>query len=279
MSADDRYFRFGYAAKDANIDQYVAGLDFERDEIFGIYNYKLQLIAMAHLAYAPFDSNTTGAEFGVSVLPYTRGRGYGARLFERAAMHATNQGIDVMFIHALSENQAMLKIATNAGARIHRYGAESEAFLQLPTVSLGSRLAEFVEERMAQSDYRIKVKMKRLSRFIAGAEKMEELACAAHNDKEEAQLNYKEQMTKLHQQSKTAAAKLEELKEAGANTWETVATDMEKIHDALHQLTAIMRRSLSLDQRRCTCLPLTAMANALGWPTSTTSVLPLVMPV
>lgn len=171
LSADDRYFRFGYAAKDSHIDQYAAGLDFERDEIFGIYNRKLHLIAMAHLAYASPHSSATGAEFGVSVLPHTRGRGYGARLFERAAMHATNQGIGVMFIQALSENKAMLKIATNAGALIHRRGAESEAFLQLPTVSVGSRLAEFVEERMAQSDYRIKVKMKRLSRFIAGVQR------------------------------------------------------------------------------------------------------------
>lgn len=164
LCAQDRYLRFGYSAKDAHIEQYVAGLDFDRDEIFGIYNRRLALIAMAHLAYMPPNLNDTGAEFGVSVLPPARGKGFGARLFERAALHATNSGIDHMFIHALSENAAMLKIATNAGARIQRHGAESEAFLQLPALSLESRLTEYVEERVAKSDYRIKVTMKRLLR-------------------------------------------------------------------------------------------------------------------
>ena len=49
----DRYLRFGYAATDEQIERYVDGLDFERDEIFGIYNRRLELIAMAHLAFAP----------------------------------------------------------------------------------------------------------------------------------------------------------------------------------------------------------------------------------
>jgi hypothetical protein len=43
----DRYLRFGYAASDEQIQRYVAGLNFERDEIFGIYNRRLELIAMA----------------------------------------------------------------------------------------------------------------------------------------------------------------------------------------------------------------------------------------
>ena len=32
----DRYLRFGFAANDEQIQRYVDGLDFERDEIFGI---------------------------------------------------------------------------------------------------------------------------------------------------------------------------------------------------------------------------------------------------
>ena len=51
LDAHDRYFRFGFAANDEQIDRYVTGLDFERDEIFGIYNRNLVLIAVAHLAY------------------------------------------------------------------------------------------------------------------------------------------------------------------------------------------------------------------------------------
>jgi len=41
LDADDRYLRFGYRATDEHIERYVAGLNFDRDDIFGIYNRKL----------------------------------------------------------------------------------------------------------------------------------------------------------------------------------------------------------------------------------------------
>ena len=38
---------------DAQLARYVDTLDFDRDEVFGIFNRKLELIAAAHLAYSP----------------------------------------------------------------------------------------------------------------------------------------------------------------------------------------------------------------------------------
>ena len=90
LDEHDRYLRFGYPASDEQIGHYVDGLDFDRDEIFGIYNRRLELIAVAHLAFMQEADAPAGAEFGVSVLKKARGRGYGARLFERAVMHARN---------------------------------------------------------------------------------------------------------------------------------------------------------------------------------------------
>lgn len=163
----DRYLRFGYLAKDVQIQRYVDSLDFERDDIFGIYNRKLVLIAMAHLAIATDDRYESCAEFGVSVLPMARGRGYGGRLFDRAAMHAANDGVSLMFIHALSENVAMLAIARNAGASVVRDGAESEAHLRLPLATLDSRVTEMLEEQIAQADYRLKAQAKQFWSFLA----------------------------------------------------------------------------------------------------------------
>jgi len=156
----DRYLRFGYAAGDEQIGRYVNGLDFERDEIFGIYSRKIQLIAMAHLALNADASSANCAEFGVSVASAARGRGYGARLFERAVMHARNGGVDKMLIHALSENTVMLKIVRKAGADVQREGPESEALLYLPAATLDTRMSEMVEEQYAQTDYRLKVQAK-----------------------------------------------------------------------------------------------------------------------
>ena len=167
LNAHDRYLRFGYAANDEQIRRYVDGLNFERDEIFGIYNRRLQLIAMAHLALSTDPELKSCAEFGVSVLAQARGRGYGARLFERAVMHARNDGVDMMFIHALSENTAMLNIARKAGATIERAGSESEAYLKLPPADLDSRMTEMLEEQVAQTDYRLKVQAKQFWDILA----------------------------------------------------------------------------------------------------------------
>ena len=166
LSQEDRYLRFGYMANDEQVQRYVDGLNYVRDDIFGIYNRKLELIAMAHLAFSTDAKLSSCAEFGVSVLATARGRGYGSRLFDRAVIHARNEGVDMMFIHALSENTAMLNIARKGGARIERNGSESEAHLMLPPADLDSRMTEMVEEQIAQTDYRLKVQAKQFWSFL-----------------------------------------------------------------------------------------------------------------
>jgi GNAT superfamily N-acetyltransferase len=155
----DRYLRFGYPASDAQISKYVDMLDFDHDEVFGIFNRRLQLIALAHLAHPDVASATRPpamSEFGVSVLPHARRRGFGNRLFEHAMLHARNRGVQTLMIHALSENRPMLKIARGAGATVERDGPESEAWLQLPADTLASHVGERLEQRAAEIDYRLK---------------------------------------------------------------------------------------------------------------------------
>jgi GNAT superfamily N-acetyltransferase len=179
LDEHDRYLRFGYPANDEQIRRYVDELDFERDEIFGIFNRKLDLIAIAHLAFILDAGGPPGAEFAVSVARQARGRGYGSRLFERAVMHARNEGIELMFIHALSENAAMIKIARNAGARLERAGSETEAYLRLPPATLDSRVTEMLEEQVAQTDYRLKKQAKRLLGLLAGLQEIRRGAAEA----------------------------------------------------------------------------------------------------
>lgn len=169
LDPSDRYLRFGYPANDAQIARYVDMLDFDQDEVFGIFNRRLELIAMAHLAYerpAQLRSRPPMVEFGVSVLPQARGRGYGARLFDHAVMHARNRGIDTLFIHALSENTAMLKIARNAGAAVERDGSESDAWLRLPPDTFASHVEEMMGQQAAEFDYQIKRHVTTVQRII-----------------------------------------------------------------------------------------------------------------
>lgn len=162
----DRYLRFGYIANDEQIQKYVDSLDFERDDIFGIYNRRLELIAMAHLAHSVDKEFQACGEFGVSVATTARGRGFGSKLFERAVKHARNEGVQFMFIHALSENSAMIKIAKNGGATIERDGPESNAYLKLPPATFDSRVTEMLEEKLAQTNFRLKVQVKQFGAFL-----------------------------------------------------------------------------------------------------------------
>lgn len=166
----DRYLRFGYAASDEQINRYIVALNFERDDIYGIFNRKLELIAMAHLAVSDDPEEAKTAEFGVSVLKTARGRGFGGRLFDRAVMHARNEGRDTMIIHALSENTNMLKIARSAGATVERSGSESEAYLKLPAATLGTRLTEMMEDQLAEVDYGIKQQVKLFQALVTEAQ-------------------------------------------------------------------------------------------------------------
>ena len=106
------------------------------------------------------------AEFGVSVMAHARGRGYGARLFDPATLHARNRTVESLFVHALSENTAMLRIARRAGAVVERDGSESEAWLKLPPDTIATRLEAAVERHAAELDYHFKVQAQRMHELL-----------------------------------------------------------------------------------------------------------------
>lgn len=167
LDPHDRYLRFGYAATDEQINRYIDGLKFGADEIYGIFNRNLDILAMAHLAIMKEPGRPTIAEFGVSVQSSARGRGYGARLFERAVVHARNEKASQIYIHALSENAPMIRIARKSGATLERDGSETEAYLSLPKRNLDSRVTELVADQFAKTNYSIKEDAKKFWNFLA----------------------------------------------------------------------------------------------------------------
>ncbi|CAM4145772.1 GNAT family N-acetyltransferase [Comamonas aquatilis] len=172
LDAGDRYLRFGYAASDEQVRRYAEHLDFSRDDIFGIFNRRLELIAMAHLAFAGHPEHEKCAEFGVSVLKTARGKGLGSRLFDRAVLHARTKDVSMMFIHALSENTAMLKIARKAGATVKRDGSESEAYLELPPAGLDTHVSTLMTEHLGEVDYQLKKQANNFWAFLAGVQEV-----------------------------------------------------------------------------------------------------------
>jgi GNAT superfamily N-acetyltransferase len=167
LAPADRHLRFGHSASDAQIGRYVDHIDFDRDEVFGVFNRRLEVVALAHLAYlGPDRHHPTAAEFGVSVNRCARGHGVGARLFDHAVLRARNQGVNTLVIHALSENAAMLHIVRRAGARVERDGPDSTASLGLAAEDFSSHMEALAEHRAAEFDYGVKVQVRRVGALV-----------------------------------------------------------------------------------------------------------------
>jgi GNAT superfamily N-acetyltransferase len=168
----DRFLRFGSPVASDQLSKYVASIDFKRDEVFGIFNRKLQLLAMAHLAAMPGQgphgdsSRGRAMEFGVSVLPQGRGKGLGMRLFMHAITHARNQHASHLMIHALTENGPMLRIAAKAGATIERDGPDAEAWLKLPPDTVASHLDSSLQSLAAEAIYQVKYRVRHASDWL-----------------------------------------------------------------------------------------------------------------
>jgi GNAT superfamily N-acetyltransferase len=165
----DRYLRFGSSVSAEQVRRYVASIDFHRDEVFGVFNHKLQLVAVAHLAALPGAApggQGRAMEFGVSVLPSGRGKGLGMRLFEHAMVHARNQHASHMMIHALTENAPMLHIAAKAGAVIERDGRDAEAWLKLPPDTMASHLDSSLQSAVAETAYWLKYQAVHFSAWL-----------------------------------------------------------------------------------------------------------------
>ena len=173
LDEHDRYLRFGCHVTKEQLGKYVASIDFKRDEVFGIFNRHLHLVAMAHLAAMPGkgphgDGSSRGRamEFGVSVLPAGRGKGLGMRLFMHAVTHARNQHASHLMIHALTENAPMLHIASKAGAKVERDGPDAEAWLKLPTDTVGTHIDSNLHSLAAEVIYRVKYRVMHISDWV-----------------------------------------------------------------------------------------------------------------
>lgn len=161
LDGEDRRLRFGLVLPDAAIDEYVAGIDFGRDAVFGVFDDALHLAGAAHLARA--DAH---AELGVSVLPDRRGRGIGAALLARAHVHARNWGIGVLFMHCLTQNGAMMHLARKQDMRIVAESGEADARLELPPATPSSIAQALFDERVGLFDYALKSQFDTARRLI-----------------------------------------------------------------------------------------------------------------
>lgn len=170
LSAEDRFLRFGVAMPDESVAGYVKDIDFTQDKTFGVYKSTCNMVGVGHLVFfppeklsAPSCGKEAGrvAEFGVSVAASMRRLKIGAKLFDRAAIHCCNNGVDVMYIHCLASNRPMLYIAKKAGMEINYDRGEVDGYLRLSGPNPAISFQETVEEGAAIIDCRLKRRFRR----------------------------------------------------------------------------------------------------------------------
>ena len=158
LDNEDRTRRFGHQASDERIRQYVEQMDFEGDAIFGVFDRRLRLGALVHLAFGGASSLDDGsAEFGISIWPDLRQRGIGTLLFEHACTLARNRRVRNLVIHMARDNAAMLAIVRGVGAKLSFEGSDAIATLPLEADTLVTQLQELFGHQAAEWDYRLKL--------------------------------------------------------------------------------------------------------------------------
>ncbi len=162
LNEDDRRLRFGTQTPDEVIAHYVEHLDFNKDNVFGVFDGDLRLIGMAHLAYLPeTKGQARAAEFGVSVLPEGRSQGLGTALLQRSAVHSRNTHIETLYVHCLANNKAMMHLAQKAGMRVEYAYGDADAYLKLSPASPATIVEEAANEQWADLDYAMKANLKK----------------------------------------------------------------------------------------------------------------------
>ncbi|HYF59205.1 MAG TPA: GNAT family N-acetyltransferase, partial [Burkholderiaceae bacterium] len=146
LADDDLRTRFGRRPDAEWLRLYVEGIDFARDSVLGVRD-GTRLVGVTHVAL--FEG---AAELGLSVVPSHRRRGIAAAMFERGVLHARNRGVVELFMHCLSENQAMRRIARNAGMRILVEGGDTDAWIELPPATPFTLGRELVAHQLTLVD-------------------------------------------------------------------------------------------------------------------------------
>lgn len=122
----DRNLRFGMALAPPAIAAYVDQIDLDRDAVFGVHDDCNVLVGVAHVAV-----QDNQAELALSVLPVHRRRGIASALLKRAIGLARSRRVAKLFMHFLTANVAIMRLAQKFRMDIVESGSDADAYLNL----------------------------------------------------------------------------------------------------------------------------------------------------
>jgi RimJ/RimL family protein N-acetyltransferase len=151
LQGEDRRLRFGAVVSDYIIEKYVD--DTIGDVWFGCFDD--ELISACHVSVS-----NNEAELGCSVDKDYRGAGLAQIMFERAVTHIRSLGIETVYMHCLTENDAMKHIARKNDMTVVSSYGETDATVKVEPPTPITKFRDAYLDRLALYDMLVKNNMK-----------------------------------------------------------------------------------------------------------------------
>ncbi len=130
LGTDDRVLRFGTAAPDEAVVNYCGRWNFARDIVEGAWD-EGRIVGVVHLPVYDSHDDLVG-ELGVSVEAESRQRHIATRLAARTLERARKRGLVRVYIHFLTRNRPMMRLAGRFTTDIALDHDEAQATIRLP---------------------------------------------------------------------------------------------------------------------------------------------------
>jgi len=149
MDKEDLRLRFGYNITDFMLEKYInESWDAKKSQWFAVFESPEKVIATVHVSLYNDE-----AEMGCTVEKEHRNLGLGNALFRRGATWASASGVRKIYMHCLSENKAIQKIAKNNSMNVITIGSEEkEAKVSLPRIDFAAPYRDVAYDNIAIYD-------------------------------------------------------------------------------------------------------------------------------
>jgi GNAT superfamily N-acetyltransferase len=132
LTAGDRFLRFGWVMTDVDIVAYVESLLQSIGNVFVVVEPAPDISGVLHIEFTK-----GGADVGLSVSAWARGKGIGTLLLERAALLASGRGVSTLFVRNLNFNAPLRRLAHRVGMQVACSPGVRSSFAEVPAASEG----------------------------------------------------------------------------------------------------------------------------------------------
>lgn len=147
LQGEDRRLRFGGTVSDDYIEQYITKSFDLTCKWFAIDHIDGYLVAACHASI-----HNGQSELGCSVNEDYRGQGFAQAMFDRAVTWLRTQGVTEVYMHCLTENQAMKHIARKNHMTLASESGETDALVEVQPANALTSYKDAMMDSMSMYD-------------------------------------------------------------------------------------------------------------------------------